>query len=69
MFIFGLLIFIISRFQCIELDFSEEQRNSCEYKANLVLIFGFIVIIGSIFVMYYGGKFTGLFAKNVDLIE
>lgn len=68
-FVLGLFTCIISRFLCIELDFSEEQRISCEYNANFVLIFGLVVIIGSVFMMYYGGKFSGLFAGNTNEIE
>ena len=68
-FAIGLFICIFSRFWCIELDFTEEQRNACETKANFVLIFGFLVIIGSIAVMLFSANILGLFSKDSDKIE
>jgi len=63
-FTLGLIICIFSRFSCIELDFTEEQRNACETKAVFVFIFGLLVIIGSTAMMFASAKIIGLFDKG-----
>ncbi len=62
--VIGLLICIVSGFWCIELDYSEEQRNACETNANFVLIFGFLMTIGSLAVILFSAKILGYFANN-----
>ena len=67
-FIIGLLICIFSRFACIELDYSEQQRTVCETKANFGLIFGFIIIIGSIGAMMFSKSVLGFSNKESNKI-
>ena len=68
-FTLGLIICIFSKFSCIELDFTEEQRNACETKAGFVFIFGLLVIIGSTAMMFASAKIIGLFDKDSGKIE
>ena len=68
-FTLGLLICVFSRFLCIELDYTDEQRNACGTKADFMLLFGFLVIIGSTAVMFASAKIFGFFAKNSGKIE
>ncbi len=63
-FIVGVFICMLSRFLCVELDFTEEQRNACETKANFVLVSGFLLTIGSIGVMLFSSNILGLFDKH-----
>ena len=65
-FTIGILICIFSRFLCTELDYTEEQGNACEIKSVFMLLFGFLVITGSIILMYFSSKFLGLFTQNSD---
>lgn len=65
-FTIGILICIFSRFLCIELDYTEEQRNACEIKSVFMLLFGFLVIIASIILMCFSSKILGLFTQNTD---
>ncbi len=63
-FAIGLLLCIFSRFLCIELDYSEGQRNACEIKSSFILFFGFLIIIGSTVVMVFSDRILAFFAKN-----
>lgn len=63
-FVLGLLICIFSRFSCVELDYTEEQRNACETKAVFILFFGFFVILVSIAAMFFSASILGFFAEK-----
>ena len=68
-FTIGLFICVISRFLCTELDFTEEQRNLCEIKAFFVLLFGFLLMIGSTFVMMFSARILGVFSDSSAKVE
>ncbi len=60
-FTIGLLICIFSMFLCIELDYTEQQRDACEIKSGFMLVFGFFVTFGSAAVMLFSAKILGFF--------
>lgn len=59
---FGLAVCIYSFVHCIELDFTEEQRNVCETQKTYIGLAGFLFIVISILCFVYKlgiSKFVG----------
>jgi hypothetical protein len=50
----GLAICFYSFFHCIELDYTEEQRDACGTQATIIQFIGFSIILGSVVIIFNG---------------